>query len=74
MDLKELKVFFKNHQYLEEEKPGLYRLLMDPYFREKYKVSMEEAEYLTSIEIVGPANYSTLAWAGEVLKYREGRK
>ncbi len=47
---------------------------MYPYFREKYKVSTEEAEYLTGVEIVGPANYSTLAWASELLKYREERK
>lgn len=74
MDWEELKVFFEKRQYLKEEKPGLYRLLMYPYFREKYEVSLEEAEYLTGVEIAGPANYSTQTWAGELLKYREERK
>ncbi len=47
---------------------------MYPYFREKYKVSTEEAVYLTEVKIVGSANYSTLAWAGDLLKYRKERK
>lgn len=74
MEWEKLKIFFTQYPDLKEDKPGLYRLLMYPFFREKYKVSMEEAEHLAEVEITGPANASTLAWTGELLRYREKQK
>ncbi len=46
MDLETVKTFFDRHPNLEEEKPGLYLFLLKADWREKYKIRVEEAEYL----------------------------
>ena len=73
MEWDKLKAFFKKYPYLKEEKPGLHKFLLHPYLREKYQVSMDEAEYLTGIETMGEANANPLAWARELKRHRGER-
>ena len=74
MDYEQLKVFFKKYPNLKEEKLGLYRLLMYPYFRKEYEVSMEEAGYLATVEVTEIESDSALAWARELRRYRKERE
>lgn len=67
----ELKTFFKKYPNLKEKKKGLYGLLLHPYLREKYKVSIEEAECLVGVELTEGEPDSPLAWARELIRLRE---
>lgn len=67
----ELKLFFEKHPNLKEKKKGLYGLLLHPYLREKYKVSIEEAEYLVEVEVTEGDPNSSLTWARELIRLRE---
>ena len=73
MEWEELKVFFEKHPHLKEKKPGLHKFLLDPYLREKYQVSLDEAEYLAGIEVKEQENASSFAWARELVRYRRKR-
>ena len=46
MNLEDVKDFLKRSPNLEEKKPGLYQFLLEADWREKYKISVDEAEYL----------------------------
>ncbi len=71
MEWKDVKEFLAMHPNLEEEKPGLYKLLEEAGWREKYKISEDEAEYLVSINIVGERNKANpIIWAHELERYR----
>ena len=73
MDLETVKTFFDRHPHLEEEKPGLYLFLLEADRREKYKISVDEAEYLARVDILGGANDNPHVWAHELERYRRGK-
>ena len=74
MDMEELEEFFKKHPTLKEEKSGLYLFLLEADWRERYKVSMDEAEHLAGIRFSGPATAESYIWARELERYRGQRK
>jgi hypothetical protein len=74
VEWEELKAFFEKHPHLNEKKPGLHKFLLDPYLREKYQVSLDEAESLAGIEVKEQENVSSFAWARELVRYRRKRR
>lgn len=73
MEWEELKALFEKHPHLKEKKSGLHKFLLDPYLREKYQVSLDEAEYLAGVEVKEQENASSFAWARELVRYRRKR-
>ncbi len=71
MDLETVKAFFDRHPDLEEEKPGLYLFLFDADWREIYGVTMDEAEHLAQIDILGEPRNNPHIWAHELERCRE---
>ena len=74
MDLETVKTFFDRHPDLEEEKPGLYLFLLDVDWREIYRVTEAEAEYLVQVDILGGVSGNPHVWAHELERYRENMK
>ncbi len=74
MDLETVKTFLDRHPHLEEEKPGLYLFLLDADWRERYRPTVDEAEHLTQIDILGEPSNNPHVWALELERYREERK
>ena len=71
MEFEDVKKFFSKHPNLEEEKPGLYKLFEEADWRERYQVTLEEAEYLVTIQLVGSSKENPLAWVHELEQYRK---
>jgi hypothetical protein len=71
MDWEDVKQFLSRHTGLEEEKPGLYKFIEEADWRERYQVTLEEAEYLVTVELIGSSKENPLAWVYELEQYRE---
>ena len=74
MDLMSLNEFLEKHSNLKEEKPGLNEFLVDIYWREQDKVTIDEAEHLAKINFTGPANNDSGTWARELERHRGERR
>ena len=74
MDLEDVKAFLDQHPHLEIKTPGLYLFLLEADWREKYKISMDEAEYLTGLKITLGLSDSPHTWAYELEQHREEGK
>ena len=73
-DWETVKAFFDQHPDREEEKPGLYLFLLEADWRERYGVTMDEAEYLVQVDILGEPGNNPHVWAHELERYRENMK
>jgi hypothetical protein len=73
MEWEDVKTFFDRHPNFEEEKPGLYLFLKDADWREKYRVSIDEAEHLAKIKFLGSVNSDPHIWARELERHRGER-
>ena len=74
MDWEEVKIFLDKHPNFQVEKPGLYLFLNDTDWREKYRVSIGEAEHLAKIKFLGSVNSDPHIWTRELEQHRGERR